>query len=367
MSLNLSMASSTRDGSYSDALSRFDQQTEELKKLLAEEEEDVSTTSLSGGDSSDEEQDSGEEEEDSDEDSEEDSDEDSSDDDDSSDYDSDDSDWDSDYEDLEAELTGQQPIKKVNSSPALMAMDASMSDKQQQVNVMPGFINMKDRMRRQSGSYLQSPEYSTKTVPQTVDNPFASTKPEDHLQHILEGFSAARFPSETWHDYFLTMTDEHIEAHTTEVERAIRSHDYETLRRMLRNGHTLQTCNKHGESIIHIACRRGTTELLQFLIDEAHVSTRIRDDMGRTPLHDACWSHKPNFEIVMELLRVSPELLFIIDKRGFTPLTYVPREAWGKWCNFLQDHRQFLRDMVKSLRYDRARYFVKTMVPCLKF
>lgn len=358
MALEMSM-STMRDGSYTNALSRFDQQTEELKKLLAEEEEDVSSTSLSGGDSSDDEEEGSDDEEDSDEDS-------SDDGDDSSDYDSDDSDWDSDYEDLEAELTGQ-PIKKVNSSPALMAMDASMSDKQQGVNVLPGFINLKDRMRRQSGSYLQSPDYNTRTVPETVDNPFASTKPEDHLQHILEGFSAARFPSETWHDYFLTMTDEHIEAHTTEVERAIRNHDYETLRRMLHEGHTLQTCNKHGESIIHIACRRGTTELLQFLIDEAQVSTRIRDDMGRTPLHDACWSHKPNFDIVMELLRVSPELLFIIDKRGFTPLTYVPREAWGKWCNFLQEHRQFLRDMVKSLRYDRARYFIKTMVPCLKF
>jgi len=108
------------------------------------------------------------------------------------------------------------------------------------------------------------------------------------LKSILEGFSAASFPSETWHDYFLQMTDAHIEAHTTEVERAIRSEDFGTMRDMLRRGHTLQTCNKHGESIVHIACRRGSLELIQFLIQEAGVSTQIRDDMGRTPLHDAC-------------------------------------------------------------------------------
>lgn len=78
-------------------------------------------------------------------------------------------------------------------------------------------------------------------------------------------------------------------------------------------------------------------------------------------------THTPNFEVVMELLKVSPELLFIVDHRGATPLTYVPREAWGEWCEFLQDNRHFLREMVKSLRFDRARYYVKTMIPYLKF
>ena len=84
-------------------------------------------------------------------------------------------------------------------------------------------------------------------------------------------------------------------------------------------------------------------------------------------LFDSTGTHTPNFEIVMELLKVSPELLFIVDHRGATPLTYVPREAWGTWCDFLQENRHFLREMVKSLRFDRARYYVKNMVPCLKF
>ncbi|CAB9509533.1 SMC6 complex localization factor protein 1 [Seminavis robusta] len=338
--------------SYCDALSRFDQQTEELKKLL-DDGDAVSTTSVC---EDDEEDYSSDEEEDSDC-----SDYDSSDDDDDSD---DDSDWDSDYEDLEAVLSGAPP-KKVLSSPALSAMDTSLPNAQE--NVLPGFMNLKDRMRRSSTSYLQSPEFTSRAEPETIENPYATTRPDDHLKVILEGFSAARFPSETWHDYFLKMTDKHIEAHTTEVEQAIRGEDYDSLRAMLRDGHTLQTCNKHGESIIHIACRRGSLQLLEFLLEDAQIDMRIRDDMGRTPLHDACWTHHPNFDVIMLLLETSPELLFIVDSRGFTPLTYVPREAWGAWCEWLQEHRMFLRDMVKTLRWDRARYFVKTMVPCLKF
>ena len=88
------------------------------------------------------------------------------------------------------------------------------------------------------------------------------------------------------------MTDEHITAHTTEVEQAIRSEDYAFLRSMMRQGHTLQTCNRHGESIVHIACRRGSIDLVKFLLYEANVTTQIRDDMGRTPLHDACCTYQ---------------------------------------------------------------------------
>ena len=268
-----------KDGSYNDALSRFNAQTEELKRLLADEGEVVSasdgeTDEETGEDSSSEEEDSSDQ--------------------DSSDDDSDDSDWDSDLDYLEAVLQGgappdtliKKPIAKTNSSPALLAMDASMQNADE--NVLPGILDLKERMRRTSASYLQSPVYMTETKPETVENPFASTRPDDHLKSILEGFSAASFPSETWHDYFLKMTDEHVEAHTTEVEQAIRNRDYTKMRDMLRQGHTLQTCNKHGESIVHIACRRGTLELVQFLIQEAGLTTQIRDDMGRTPLHDAC-------------------------------------------------------------------------------
>lgn len=363
-----------RGSTYNDALAKYSTQTQELKRLLGEEGGEIEATddeiSASSEDEAEEEG-SGDEESGSE------------DDEDSSDYDSSDaeSDWDSDLEDLEAALQGKadsvggpQKIKvipgggklKNNLTPALRAMDKKMENEQE--NILPGIVNLKDRMRQACmNSYLQEVDFTTKTEAETLENPFAATKPEEFLKSILEGFSAASFPSETWHDYFMKMTEEHVLAHTAQVEAAIRGQDYATLRDMLRNGHTLQTCNKHGESIVHIACRRGTVELLDFLISEAGVSTRIRDDVGRTPLHDACWTHKPNFEVVMLLLQTSPELLFIVDHRGATPLTYVPREAWGTWCQFLQDNRQFLRDMVKGLRFDRARYFVKNMVPCLKF
>jgi len=362
-----------RGSAYNDAVSKFSSQTQELKRLLGEEGGEVEATddddSVSSGGGEEDEESSGDEDSGSD---------------DESDYDSSDadSDWDSDLEDLEAALQGGEAPSanaapkiltmpgggklKHNLTPALRAMDKKMENEQE--NILPGIVNLKDRMRQACmNSYLQEVDFTSKTETETLENPFAATKPDEHLKNILEGFSAASFPSETWHDYFMKMTDEHVQAHTTQVEAAIRGQDYDTLRDMLRNGHTLQTCNKHGESIVHIACRRAPVALLDFLINEAGVSTRIRDDMGRTPLHDACWTHKPNFDVIMLLLQTSPELLFIVDHRGATPLTYVPREAWGVWCEFLQENRQYLRDMVKGLRFDRARYFVKNMVPCLKF
>jgi len=216
----------------------------------------------------------------------------------------------------------------------------------------------------ESTAYMQ--KAVEKTMPETVEDPFAATHPDDFLQQILEGISAKSFPSETWHDYFQTMTPDNVGAYTTEMVKAIRNDEYGYLRERLRNGHTLQCCNTHGESILHLVCRRGSEDMLRFLMEEAGVSVRIRDDKGRTPFHDACWTENPKFDLVFALLESSPELLFVQDHRGHTPLSYVPKKCWGKWNGFLQQNRIFLRASVRSLRFDRAKYLVRSIVPCMK-
>jgi len=70
---------------------------------------------------------------------------------------------------------------------------------------------------------------------------------------------------------------------------AARSEDLQALKTLHEQGKSLQCSNRFGESIIHIICRRGRDDILKFLVSEAGVTLRLRDDLGRTPLHDAAW------------------------------------------------------------------------------
>ncbi|CAB9502724.1 ANK [Seminavis robusta] len=292
-------------------------------------------------------------------------------DDDSDDSDDDDgedtSSWGSEMDDLEAALTlgqRQKDMKRSLSSPAMAAVFSGGPPLTKSATI-EGLKDLAARMKKsESNAYLQ--KVVAESAPVTLNDPYADTKPDDFLQTLLEGISASSFPSETWHDYFQSMEPEHVEAYTTEMVMAIRNDDYEVLRERLKAGCTLQCCNHHGESILHLVCRRGSTDMLRFLMEEGEVSVRIRDDKGRTPLHDACWTENPQFSLVYALLESSPELLFVQDHRGHTPLSYAPRKVWGHWNGFLQKHRIFLRASVRSLRFDRAKYLARTIVPCLK-
>ena len=127
--------------------------------------------------------------------------------------------------------------------------------------------------------------------------------------------------------------------------------------------------NKFGESLVHVACRRGNVDVLRFLLENGGSLTDC-DDLGRFPLHEVCWAVRPRFDIVRLFLdgkrrpsttasaAASPngidnsdennsnsndsnsnknnnneELnpLLVTDKRGCTPLRYVKEESWPLW------------------------------------
>lgn len=143
--------------------------------------------------------------------------------------------------------------------------------------------------------------------------------------------------------YFLKYNDEHLEAYTTDKVSAVQGNDIDKLRTLLKSGHLMQASNRFGESILHTSCRRGYTDMVQFFLHEAHVSPRVRDDMGRNPMHDACWSSAdPNFDMMKLLIHAAPELLLSKDKRGHSPFDYARREHWPNWISFLNEHRQFI-------------------------
>eukprot|EP00980_Cylindrotheca_fusiformis_P029534 scaffold23499_cov109-Cylindrotheca_fusiformis.AAC.11 len=84
-------------------------------------------------------------------------------------------------------------------------------------------------------------------------------------------------------------------------------------------------------------------EMTKFLLQDVKVDINIRDDYYRTPLHDACWTPEPNFELVDMLIRVAPEHLLLEDVRGFTPFDYVRTDHWKQWLRFLWERRDLLR------------------------
>ena len=102
-----------------------------------------------------------------------------------------------------------------------------------------------------------------------------------------------------------------------------------------------------------MACRRGFTDVVRFLIKEAGVSPRVRDDMGRTPMHDACWTcesrPRPNAKLLME---ECPELLVLKDRRGSAPFEYTRVEHAGAWSAFLQEKREMFsqKDVIDRIQ-----------------
>jgi len=180
---------------------------------------------------------------------------------------------------------------------------------------------------------------------QVASDPDSCRNPSDYLRLVLNdaGYPSDPVPaSSAPHGYFLEHTPEQIASYDAEVTAAVRSGDVPRLRSMVESGRDLQCSNRFGESIVHMACRRGSLDVVRFLLDEAGVSVRVRDDFGRTPLHDACWTTTPAFELVRTILRMEPDLLLVSDRRGHTPLGYVRRDDWGAWVRFLDESRELL-------------------------
>jgi hypothetical protein len=141
---------------------------------------------------------------------------------------------------------------------------------------------------------------------------------------------------------------------------AVRAKDVESLRQLLLEGDEegssalLTKCrSKFGDSLLHMACRWGHLEVVQFLLEQG-MPTRLVDDIGRTPLHDACWTSVPQFSIVERLIQEAPELLLVQDHRGHTPLQFIRPEHASQWNSFLHQHQQLLRPTHGAFHCDTA-------------
>lgn len=184
--------------------------------------------------------------------------------------------------------------------------------------------------------------------------------PQEFLKRIFESTTFGKdLIQRKRRPTFQKPSQEEIDAYDMQAVSAVRSGDIAKLRVMARDkGKSFNACNRFGESLIHMACRRGDVKVVRFLVREAAVRTDIRDDYGRTPAHDACWTSKPNLDVMEELLQVLPVEMFLSeDVRGFTPFQYARREHWAQWVQFLSERQSLLFNRLNSS---------ESMVPVVK-
>ena len=98
--------------------------------------------------------------------------------------------------------------------------------------------------------------------------------------------------------------------------------------------------NSFGENLLHLACRMGVPQtLVQFLVDEAHVPLNVRDRWGRSPLHQACWTGRPQFTTLVYLFHHPVAVLQVRmeDDTGKVPFELIPARCYARWTRFLAE------------------------------
>lgn len=138
-----------------------------------------------------------------------------------------------------------------------------------------------------------------------------------------------------------SVSEKRLSNYNMKTIQAIREKDINALSQLLKEGQNFDACNRNGESLLHLACRRGNKEVVEFLVDKAEVDVTCVDSLGRTVVHDLCWRATPDTDMMKVLLRRIPSrLLLQEDVRGHTPFDFARKEHWGVWTEFLRENQE---------------------------
>lgn len=195
-----------------------------------------------------------------------------------------------------------------------------------------------DRMLSSSSSSSSSLSSSGScSDDESIINDTECRSPDSIVQSILKSQNKnVKIRScQVMEDFFLPPTAEEIACYDHDILNAIRNQDMTKIQEFHQQGRPLKCSNKYGESLLHLAIRRGFLNVVKYLIIDAKVPLNIMDDYGRNPFHDACWTHETNFQIIDMMIDLCPDLLYVKDKRGNTPLSYVRKEKWNQWNTYL--------------------------------
>jgi hypothetical protein len=239
-------------------------------------------------------------------------------------------------------------MKHSSSSTDLMMVNADLMTEEDQVS----FKRFQDRRSSSMENLMDAdnfPPLATRrgrSTAATSSSERTQQKPQDCLKALLAqkgiAYNTVKAASLAEKGFFVPMKQDHYADYTNEVAFAARQGDLDTLKAHVRSGKSPLCCNRHNESIMHTICRKGHFELLEYALGEGGASVRICCDQQRNPLHDAAWTHQPNFQMIEMILSQCPDLLYIEDNRGHTPLDYVGVQQWDEWCSFLKKNQHSL-------------------------
>lgn len=170
----------------------------------------------------------------------------------------------------------------------------------------------------------------------------AGTHPEDFLHDILRerGYSVEMVSMKET-EFHRVPEAARVSAYDKTILSAVLEEDEAALERMRAAGRRMDACNRFGDSVLHMACRRGRAGALRYLLRVCgRGGVVLSDDFGRTLMHDACWTATPRFDVASAVLDADPRLLRMLDSRGSSPLQYVPQDQWPLWCAFFESRKE---------------------------
>jgi Ankyrin repeats (many copies) len=181
---------------------------------------------------------------------------------------------------------------------------------------------------------------SLSRMPSKKKVPIPTFTPQKYLESLLRsrGYSSECYEvlASGYHNRPTQLQQACYGVYTVDV---VRRNDDRTLATLFELGLHPNACNAYGESLVHLACRRGSFQALQVMIHN-NCLVQVADDYGRTPLHDLCWATQPCYQSAAIVLEIDPRLLFMKDARGATPLSYARKEHWADWIRFLEAHKE---------------------------
>jgi hypothetical protein len=188
------------------------------------------------------------------------------------------------------------------------------------------------------------PSQEMHAVPKNKKPRTEVTSPVSYLKSVFGTAALEKLSPKS----FLKPDEEDIAAYDMEVVKAVRSCNVEKLKQMFAEGKNLNACNQFGESLLHMACRRGDLPIVSFMVREAKVRVDICDDFGRNPFHDTCWTSTPNLEVMDVLIEVAdPFMMLSEDVRGSSPFDYARKEHFAKWVQYIESRRVSLQAKIK--------------------
>jgi hypothetical protein len=160
--------------------------------------------------------------------------------------------------------------------------------------------------------------------------------PQVYLDAMIrsQGYSTKKFQT-LQSAYYNKPTLLQLASYHIHLINVVKAYDYDLLKSVMGSGISPNPCNSFGESLVHMVSRRGDAKALHIMIDNG-CKLQVADDYGRTPLHDCCWAAKPAFDVAEYILEIDVRLMHMTDCRGDSPLSYVRKEHWAIWIEFLE-------------------------------